>query len=277
MMLRFPSEFSKVTKFSENIGACQSLAKACSTSGKNGTFERLLSESSINIGDFDERENGRGYRSHRGRGNHQRQIGPFRPVPNLTQWSPVGRYRRAARLAGVAQVSKWGTGRPKRSQNGTTYYPNKQRARPLYYTWCDMRTRCNWAGDPQYYRYGGRGIKVCERWASFEAFVADMGPKPTPDHTLERNDNNGNYEPSNCRWATRQEQACNTRRTRLITIDGETAPMKVWMERLHLSSATLKHLYFGVPMPRRTEAQKQRRRELEGSRKRLQHTSEGPQ
>ena len=147
-------------------------------------------------------------------------------------------------------MSKWGTGRPKTSRNGTTYYPNKNRGKPLYCTWCSMRDRCNNPHDENYFRYGARGIKVCERWASFETFVADMGPKPTPKHTLDRIDNDGPYDPSNCRWATRQEQALNTRRNRWITIDGETQTITVWEKRLHISRDRLMHIYFGKPMRR---------------------------
>lgn len=76
-----------------------------------------------------------------------------------------------------------------------------------------MRNRCYNKKGEKYKDYGGRGIKVCKRWLnSFENFYADMGLKPTPEHSLDRINNNGNYEPGNCRWATQSQQVGNTRR-----------------------------------------------------------------
>jgi hypothetical protein len=85
-----------------------------------------------------------------------------------------------------------------------------------YASWRAMLSRCQNANHPSYFRYGGRGISVCERWLKFENFLADMGERPR-GKTLDRYpDNNGNYEPGNCRWATPSEQSSN-RRARVVT------------------------------------------------------------
>lgn len=83
---------------------------------------------------------------------------------------------------------------------------------PFRNTWVRMKGRCNRPNDPAYGAYGGRGIKVSERWSNdFWAFVDDMGPRPSPAHTLDRIDVDGDYEPKNCRWADKTEQSRNRR------------------------------------------------------------------
>ena len=91
--------------------------------------------------------------------------------------------------------------------------PDASSHHPLYFTWKSMRQRCTRTTHPKYIHYGGRGITVCDRWVqSFDAFVDDMGAKPTPLHSIERINNDGNYEPANCKWATQKEQQNNKRK-----------------------------------------------------------------
>ena len=102
----------------------------------------------------------------------------------------------------------------------------------IYHIWANMKYRCFNPRSTSYARYGGRGITVCARWQSFENFLADMGDCPSPKHSVDRIDNSGNYEPSNCRWATS--------RTTKITVDGRTLPLTEWADVAGLPIATLR-------------------------------------
>ena len=110
-----------------------------------------------------------------------------------------------------------------------------QKETPTYNTWCALKQRCNYPGSKSYPQYGGRGIKVCDRWLhSFENFLADMGERPE-GMTIDRIDSNGDYEPSNCRWIKNSEQQRNRRSTILIERDGVTKCVKDWCDELGLS------------------------------------------
>ena len=103
---------------------------------------------------------------------------------------------------------------------------------PLYGVWAGILRRCNNPHDGTYERYGARGIRVCERWLSYENFKADMGPTYRRGLSIERNDNNGNYQPENCRWATRKEQCRNRRSSFFIEYRGERRTVVEWGEIL---------------------------------------------
>lgn len=103
------------------------------------------------------------------------------------------------------------------------------RRSPELETWQHMLSRCYGSGDKRYKNYGGRGIRVCERWrVNCATFLADMGRRPTPQHSLDRIDNDGDYTPENCRWATRVEQRRNRRDNRRLVVNGETKTMSEW-------------------------------------------------
>lgn len=94
-------------------------------------------------------------------------------------------------------------------------------------SWGYMRSRCLDPNSSSYSYYGGRGVTICKQWDSFEQFLKDLGPRPK-GKTLDRIDPNGNYEPSNCRWATRREQCWNKRNSRIVTAFGESKILEEW-------------------------------------------------
>lgn len=113
---------------------------------------------------------------------------------------------------------------------------NKQT--PTYMTWNAMTERCRNPNNKAYRYYGGRGIKVCKRWAHFENFLADMGIRPD-DMTLDRINNDGNYTPKNCRWANQSEQTANSRTAKPVTWKGVTKLIKGWAKHFGVSSEAL--------------------------------------
>lgn len=105
-----------------------------------------------------------------------------------------------------------------------------------------MLRRCYTPTNRDYRNYGARGISVCERWKSFALFLEDMGEAPE-GMTLERIDNNGHYEPGNCRWATRKEQARNLRKNIVVEFRGESLPLISWCEKLGLRYHAVRQRY----------------------------------
>lgn len=111
-------------------------------------------------------------------------------------------------------------------------------ATPTYHTWSGMVARCNNPRHKSFGRYGGAGIRVCERWLTFANFLADMGEKPRGT-SIDRIDHTRGYEPGNCRWATDKQQARNKRNNRPMTLDGVTRTQAEWVELLGIHQATL--------------------------------------
>lgn len=117
-----------------------------------------------------------------------------------------------------------------------------------YSIWKHITQRCLNKNNPSYKNYGGRGITICERWKDYANFFADMGDCPE-GMSIDRIDNNGNYEPSNCRWADKKTQANNTRTNIFIKHDGETLTIKQWSEKLSIPYLTLYQRIFKLSWP----------------------------
>lgn len=111
---------------------------------------------------------------------------------------------------------------------------------PEYRAWKRMKARCCNPNTDKFAHYGGRGIRVCDEWLkSFEAFYAHIGAKPTPDHSIDRIDNDGHYEPGNVRWATREDNANNRPQAMKITFLGQTMGLNQWARHLDMHASTL--------------------------------------
>jgi hypothetical protein len=132
-----------------------------------------------------------------------------------------------------------------------------------------MRKRCFDPSNKCFAHYGGRGIRVCKRWKTFEHFFVDMGPRPSPEHSLDRIDNDGHYSPDNCRWATRLEQANNKTATHWISHDGRTQSLASWARETGIGFSTIRYrLNSGWPVSRALETAPDlyHRRALSGAR-----------
>lgn len=119
----------------------------------------------------------------------------------------------------------------------------------IYCIWTDMKNRCNNEKFVYYERYGGRGVKVCERWKYFANFYEDMGGSYEEHLEIERIDNNGGYEPGNCRWATRKEQCNNRSSSRFVEIDGQIKTLAQWIELSGIKPSTVRQRYYAYKWP----------------------------
>lgn len=124
-----------------------------------------------------------------------------------------------------------------RGHNGTHHMTRSAE----YESWRGMIDRCTNPQNADYHNYGGRGISICSRWAdSIFNFIEDVGPRPSLKHSIDRIDNDGNYEPDNCRWATQTEQSRNTRGCHFLTWKGCTATLAEWEERTGIAQTTIR-------------------------------------
>lgn len=132
----------------------------------------------------------------------------------------------------------------KRATHANTTHGGASRRKgehPLYQTWANMRARCEKPYNNRYETYGARGIKVCERWKSFENFRNDMEPTWKPHLSVERINNDGHYCPENCRWATDHEQARNTRSNRWIEFNGKRMILADWAKETGISHSLISY------------------------------------
>ena len=117
---------------------------------------------------------------------------------------------------------------------------------PEYKIWQGMRVRCNTVNHQSYARYGAKGITIDPRWDDFATFLADMGTRPSPHHSIDRIDSSGPYSPENCRWATLLEQANNNSRVHQITHQGQTVSAAMWARKTGIGYHTLYNRLFAL-------------------------------
>lgn len=117
-----------------------------------------------------------------------------------------------------------------------------------YACWFGMKDRCNNPNNKSYHRYGGRGIRVCDEWKDVEVFIRDMGHPPDTDLQIDRIDNDGDYEPSNCRWVTKEQNARNRSNNRRVDINGRVQTVVEWAREYNIKPSLIYYrLYMGWP------------------------------
>ena len=149
--------------------------------------------------------------------------------PDLQVWFVPNSEGRTRRKVMSSEIS---------ARSGQRWKHHGMSSSPTYYTWKGMVQRCHNPKDPSFARYGALGIRVCERWKVFANFLADMGERPAGT-TLDRRDVKGNYEPSNCRWASREVQSNNKRNTKRFEYQGESLTIAQWANRYGINPITL--------------------------------------
>lgn len=127
-----------------------------------------------------------------------------------------------------------------KERTGSVQRTHGMRKSRLYYTWAQMRERCEKPSSPAFKYYGAKGVKVCARWQDFANFIADMG-MPPKGCTLDRIDNSGDYKPGNVRWADKVTQAKNRSSVRWITFNGKTQCIADWARELGMGRKTIRH------------------------------------
>ena len=136
-----------------------------------------------------------------------------------------------------------------RNNKASNYDPTLYQS-PIYKAWSNMRTRCGNPNATRYSMWGGRGIRVCEKWSTFQGFLEDMQLTYVDGFQLDRIDNNGNYQKDNCRWVERKTQCRHRSNNTLLTMNGETKTLAEWTELSGLKSSTFRQrLYvYGWPL-----------------------------
>ena len=194
----------------------------------------------------------------RQKGQHHPPIKPGDKFGNLTvvaedEPAETGRKKNrrwlmrciCGKTVSVLQYNLWPTGRGHNGQTSCggkgcrTSFVHGRWGTPEYLAWDGMMQRCSNVRAKYYAYYGGRGIKVCPRWASFAHFFEDMGPRPGREYSIDRIDTNGDYEPGNCRWATRRQQQGNLRSNVYLEHQGKRMILADWARHLGIKLVTI--------------------------------------